>query len=149
MQAVGARMLVRHEFGEIGAVERPGVDDLLAMGVDDRDNLPSRDKDRLAAPRWNFDGRESHVSISRPESNHVDLDNPAARKGRHADRGSGWTPAIGKIAREDFIHLRVIAVEVGQEDADANDVGDVIPQSPEYAGEIIHHLERLSLDAGR
>jgi hypothetical protein len=40
MQAVRARMLVRHELAEIGAVESPGVDHLFAMGIDDGDNLP-------------------------------------------------------------------------------------------------------------
>ena len=61
MQAVGARMLVRHELAEVGAVERPGVDDLLAMGIDDGDDLSGRDEGGLAAPCRNFDRSVSIV----------------------------------------------------------------------------------------
>jgi hypothetical protein len=61
MQAVRAGMLVRHELAEIGAVERPGVDHLFAMGIDDGDNLPGRYKDGLATPRWNFDWLVRHA----------------------------------------------------------------------------------------
>ena len=50
-----ARVLVRHELAEVGAVERPGVDDLLAMGVDHGDDLAGRDERGLAAARRDFD----------------------------------------------------------------------------------------------
>src|SRR4029077_11669793 len=57
MKTVGARVLVRHELGEVGAVERPGVDDLLAMGVDDGDGLSGCDEGGLAVASRNLDTR--------------------------------------------------------------------------------------------
>src|SRR3954467_3983255 len=59
-QAVRAGMLIGHELAEIGAVEGPGIDDLLTMGIDDRDGLACRDEGSLAAARWNFDRKFGH-----------------------------------------------------------------------------------------
>src|SRR5260370_41461015 len=48
---------------------------------------------------------------------------PPRGKGRHAHRGSGRTLVGGEIGREDFVHPGVIALEVGQENAHASDIG--------------------------
>src|ERR1700752_4749954 len=87
------------------------------------------------------------LKVSRSEGDHVDLDNPAPGKRRHAHRGSAGTLVVREIGRKDFIHLRVIAIEVGQEDAHENHVGKREPATSEHAGEIIHHLAGLGLDA--
>jgi len=60
MQAVRAGVLVGHELAEIGAVEGPGIDHLLAMGVDDRDGLARRDERGLATTCRNFDCMLGH-----------------------------------------------------------------------------------------
>src|SRR5260370_39755642 len=52
---------------------------------------------------------------SRSDSDHVDLDNPAAGEARHPHCGSSRTLDGGEIGRVDFVHPRVMAVEVGQE----------------------------------
>ncbi len=74
---------------------------------------------------------------------------PPRGKGRHAHRGSGRTLVGGEIGREDFVHPGVIALEVGQENAHANDIGKRQPAALEHAAQIIHHLARLGLDARR
>src|SRR5450631_4719865 len=86
---------------------------------------------------------------SRSDSDHVDLDNPAAGEARHPHRGSGRTLVGGEIARVDFVHPGVIAVEVGQEDAHANHVGQRQAAAFKHAAQIVHHLVCLRLDAGR
>src|SRR6266436_2361880 len=68
--------------------------------------------------------------VSRSEGNHIDLDNPAPGKRRHAHRGSAGTLAVREIRRKDFIHLRVIAIEVGQEDGHEDKVGKRGPATP-------------------
>src|SRR5882762_4667328 len=57
-----------------------------------------------------------------PTSQGLDLDNPAPGKGRHAHRGSGRTLVGGEIGRVYVVHFGVIALEVGQENAHANDI---------------------------
>src|ERR1700722_7461171 len=54
MQAVGAGVLVRHKLAEVRPAEGPGIDDLLAVGIDDGHDLTRRDKSGLAASRRNF-----------------------------------------------------------------------------------------------
>jgi hypothetical protein len=54
MKAVGAGVFIRHELAEIGAIERPSIDDLLAMRIDDGDCLANCDQRRLAAAGRNF-----------------------------------------------------------------------------------------------
>src|SRR5260221_474252 len=62
LQEPGAAVLHRHELGEVGAIERPGVDDLLAMRVDDPDDLPLGDEGRLALARRDGDMRHGSCS---------------------------------------------------------------------------------------
>jgi hypothetical protein len=48
-------VLHRHEFGDVGGGEGPGIDDLAAMRVDDDDRLALGDPRGLAAARRNGD----------------------------------------------------------------------------------------------
>src|SRR5215831_7819954 len=50
-----ARVLHRHTLRECGAVKGPGVDDLLAVGVDDLDVLATPEHSGLALSCWNRD----------------------------------------------------------------------------------------------
>jgi hypothetical protein len=58
LQDLRAGVLHGHEFCEVLGVERPGVDDLLAMGVDDLDELALGDTRRFALAGG--DGDERH-----------------------------------------------------------------------------------------
>jgi hypothetical protein len=62
VQVVGARMLIRHELAKVSTVERPGIDHLFAMSIDDGNHLPGRNKGGLATPCWNFDEGVGHAS---------------------------------------------------------------------------------------
>jgi hypothetical protein len=49
----GPRMLHRQAFRKVLAIEGPGIDDLLAMGVDDFHALAFGEDGRLASSGWN------------------------------------------------------------------------------------------------
>ena len=66
---MGPRVLVRHELAQVGAVEGPGIDHLLAMRVDDGDALTGGDEGGLAAAGRDFQGSVRHGgSLSRCDS---------------------------------------------------------------------------------
>src|SRR6201987_562255 len=109
MKTVGARVLVGHEFTEVVTIERPSVDHLFAMGIYHGDDLPGRNERGLAAPCRNFGGNFHPAGSLRPEGDQVDLDDPAARKVRDADRGPPGTPGVTEISREDRVHRRIVA----------------------------------------
>jgi hypothetical protein len=60
-----ARMLHRQAFRQVGAIESPGIDDLLAVGVDDFHLLTFRQQSSLAFSGWDGDQRRrSHSQHS-------------------------------------------------------------------------------------
>src|SRR5450631_4081181 len=93
-------------------------------------------------------GESVMPAISRADSDHIDLDNSAAGEACHPHRGSGRALVGSEIGRVDLVHPSVVAVEVGQENAHANHVGERQAAALENAAQIVHHLVRLRLDAG-
>src|ERR1700744_1947755 len=54
------------------------------------------------------------TDASGPHCDHVDFDNAATRQIGDADRGAARTPVRIEMTREDFIHRRIVALEIGQ-----------------------------------
>src|SRR5882672_8138352 len=63
----------------------------------------------------------------------VDLDDPVARKRRDPDRGAGGAPVGREVARVDLVHGRVVAFEVGQEDAHTGNIRETQAAAFEHA----------------
>src|SRR5262245_32463752 len=76
----------------------------------------------------------------------VDLDDAASCQRRHADRGAGRQFVTRKVGLIDRVQPGVVAREVGEEDAHADDVGEGQAAAFEDAQEVVHHLVGLRLD---
>src|SRR5260221_9185245 len=87
LEDAGAAVLHRHEFGDVGAIEGPGVDDLLAVRVDDLDDLSFGDEGGLALARRNGDFRHGQCFLLGLDSERRLA--PADRRRNHDSTGTG------------------------------------------------------------
>src|SRR5947209_4546572 len=85
----------------------------------------------------------------RSVGDHVDLDDAAARQACHPDRGAGGQPVGREIFEIEPVERRIVAVELGEEDAHADDVLQPGPGPAEGTLQIVEDLVRLRLDPMR
>ncbi len=79
----------------------------------------------------------------------VDLDHGAAGQTSDADAGPRRPPVGREIAGIDFVHARVVGLEIGDVDARADHVLEAELEAGQHDLEILHHPHRLALDVGR